>query len=81
MTLSSVWVDLKTGAIVALSLIGTSLGNLADWLPDDISKVGTLVGMVLSVFLIRHHNVSRKVKEKQLELLQQQLDKGAKDNE
>lgn len=77
--MSSIWLDIKTGAVIAMGLIGSSLGQLADMLPDDISKIGTAVGIVLSIFLIRHHNASRKLKDAQRKLVERQLREGAKE--
>lgn len=45
----------KTGQIVAGSTVGTGLGTWLDLIPSEIGKLATLVGIVLSLVLIRSH--------------------------
>lgn len=56
----------KVGQTIAAATTTTGLGTILDWIPDDIGKLATLIGIVLSVVLIRLHWLG--VKKQQLEL-------------
>ncbi len=45
----------KTGMIVAGSTAGTGAGTWLNLIPSEIGKLATLVGIVLSLVLIRSH--------------------------
>lgn len=45
----------KTAGVVSGLTTGTGLGTVLDYIPDDIGKLATLVGIVLSIVLIRNH--------------------------
>ena len=47
--------DVKAAAAVAVTTAGTSVSQVLEWIPDDIGKLGTLVGIVLSTVLIYSH--------------------------
>ena len=46
--------------------LGAAMESAISWIPDDIGKLATLVGLILSVILIRVHLTS--LKKAQLEL-------------
>lgn len=50
----------KVAAAVASVTTGTGAGTILDFIPDDIGKLATLVGLVLSVILIRTHLIGLK---------------------
>lgn len=47
--------DPKVGASVATATAGSGLGTVLEWIPTDIGKLATLVGIVLSCVLIYTH--------------------------
>jgi len=44
--------DARTGTITAASTVGTGMGTVLDLIPNDIGKLATVVGMILSSLLI-----------------------------
>ena len=52
----------KVAATVSGSTMGTGLATALEWIPTDIGKLATLVGIVLSVVLIYSHLIQRKQK-------------------
>jgi len=82
----------KTGATVAAGTTATGLGTLLDWIPDDIGKLATLVGIVLSSILIyahfhktkafiRHDKFEMERELLELALLRQELENGKSDRD
>lgn len=47
--------DMKVAWLTAVGTVGTGLGTILEAIPDDIGKLATLVGIVLSSVLIRSH--------------------------
>ena len=45
----------KIATGVASLTAGTGLGTLFEYIPDDIGKLATMVGICLSIVLIRNH--------------------------
>lgn len=45
----------KSAAVTAAATTGLSLGTVLEWIPDAIGKLGTLVGIILSIVLIAVH--------------------------
>lgn len=45
----------KIASGVSAMTTGTGLGTFLDWIPNDIGKLATLVGIVLSLVLIYTH--------------------------
>lgn len=45
----------KTAAGVSTITTGTGVGTMLDWIPNDIGKLATLVGIILSLLLIYVH--------------------------
>lgn len=44
--------DARAGTITAASTVGTGMGTVLDVIPNDIGKLATVVGMILSSLLI-----------------------------
>ncbi len=65
----------KIAAGVASVTTGTGAGTIFDLIPDDIGKLATLVGIVLSFILIRIHLVSLKKANLELKLLKEKATK------
>jgi|TARA_R110000744_G_scaffold10342_2_gene32200 uncharacterized membrane protein YfcA len=53
--MNSIVTDVKTGLLVATGTISTGLGSFLDFLPNDIGKLATLIGMFLSLVVIYAH--------------------------
>lgn len=61
----------KVASGVSAMTTGTGLGTLLDWIPNDIGKLATVVGIVLSMVLIYSHWRKGRIeyKKTQLEIL------------
>lgn len=60
----------KVGAAVSAATAGTGVGTILDMIPDDIGKLATLVGIMLSALLIYSHSLtvrSERIKLRRLE--------------
>lgn len=55
MSIESLVNDVRIGATVSTITTGSGLGVILDLIPDDIGKLATVVGIVLSVVLIFTH--------------------------
>lgn len=68
----------KAGALTAGGTISTGLGSWLDYIPNDIGKVATLVGIVLSTVMIVMYirKIAQDAKESALreQILQEQLE-------
>jgi len=53
MSVKELMADPRIGAAVASGTVGT--GTIIDLIPDGIGKVSMLIGMILSILLIRVH--------------------------
>ena len=64
----------KPAIAVAMSTTGTGMGTIFDLIPDDIGKLATLIGIVLSTVLIYTHSrrmmMDSKKSKLELEILQ-----------
>lgn len=71
--------DAKVGAGTAATTIGAGIGTALDWIPNDIGKLATLVGIILSVVLIWNHWRKGKNEDRknclEIELLRLQLER------
>lgn len=56
----------KIAATVSAMTTGTGAGTFLDWIPNDIGKLATVIGIILSIILIRVHLIG--LKKAQLEL-------------
>lgn len=62
----------KVAVTAAVTTISSGIGMIFDLIPDDIGKLATLVGIVLSSVLIRNHIIKGRL---EVELLKEQLKK------
>ena len=62
--------DGRIGSAVAGGTIGTGTATWADWIPGDIGKIATLVGIILSLVLIAVHLRKMRYDAKEWELKQ-----------
>ena len=65
----------KPAIAVAMSTTGTGMGTIFDLIPDDIGKLATLIGIVLSSVLIYTHTrrmmMDSKKSKLELEILKE----------
>lgn len=54
----------KTGAIVAAGTTSTGAASLLGWIPEEITKLSALVGVVLAIVMIIIH-VTKEARERQ----------------
>lgn len=66
--------DPKAGMAVASATASTGFATIIDLIPDDIGKLATLVGIILSIVLIRNHLKSSKVLALDLALRTRELE-------
>jgi hypothetical protein len=62
----------KIASGVSALTTGTGVGTFLDWIPNDIGKLATLVGILLSVILIRVHLMSMKKTQLEVDILRQE---------
>lgn len=62
----------KIAAGVSTVTTGTGLGTVLDFIPDDIGKLATLIGIVLSFILIRVHWAGLKKVQLEVSILKTQ---------
>lgn len=60
----------KVAGVVSTVTTGTGLGTIFDWIPDDMGKLATLVGAILSLVLIRNHIKTGKKLDLQIRVLE-----------
>ena len=58
----------KIGQVVASSTIGTGIGTILELIPDDIGKLATVVGIILSSVLIYTHWRKGRIEYKKTQL-------------
>lgn len=64
----------KIAAGVSAVTTGTGAGTVLEWIPDDIGKLATLIGIALSIILIRVHLVALKKAQFELEVMKAKED-------
>lgn len=62
----------KTGTAVSTATTGSGLGTLLDLIPNDIGKLATLVGILLSIVLIYAHILAVRKTRIEIEILRAQ---------
>ena len=62
----------KIASGVSALTTGTGVGTFLDYIPNDIGKLATLVGIVLSIILIRVHLLGLKKTQLEVEILKQE---------
>lgn len=60
--------DQRTAAGVSAVTTATGISSILEWIPDDIGKLATLVGIVLSLVLIFVHLINGYSEHKRIEL-------------
>ena len=67
--------DIKMASMVSAGTTTLGMGVIFEWIPNDIGKLASLVGVVLSVVLIYVHlrrtNIENKKSKIELELLEE----------
>lgn len=61
----------KLAASVSAMTTTAGAGTVFDYIPDDIGKLATLIGIILSVILIRVHLAALKKIQLELKALQE----------
>lgn len=59
--------SIKAGVMTILTTIGVSFSTMLEYVPASIGKVGTIIGIVLSIVLIWRHNNLRKLEDQKRE--------------
>lgn len=59
--------SIKASVMAVLTTIGVSFSTVMEYVPTDIGKLGTVVGMILSIVLIWRHNNLRKLEDQKRE--------------
>lgn len=63
----------KVGIVTAASTTGSGIGTVLNWIPDDIGKLATLVGLIVSCIVgYAHWRLAQKTKT-ETELLRKEL--------
>ena len=62
----------KIASGVSALTTGTGVGTFLDWIPTDIGKLATLVGIVLSIILIRVHLAGFKKTQLEIKILKEE---------
>lgn len=70
--------DIKVGFSVAIATGSSGLATFLEWIPADIGKLATLIGIILSLVLIYSHLRKTKLVEEEhnikMKLLNKELD-------
>ena len=64
--LASLAASPKVAGAVSAATAATGVGTWIDWIPDEIGKLATLVGILLSLLLIYSHSIT--VRKSRIEL-------------
>ena len=48
---------------------GTGAGTLLDWIPDDIGKLAVIVGIMVSIMILRVQRVTLKKEQLELQIM------------
>lgn len=59
--------SIKAAVMTVLTTLGISFSTLMEYVPTDIGKFGTIMGMLLSAVLIWRHNNLRKLEDQKRE--------------
>lgn len=68
MSVSNLISDVRTGAAVSTATAGTGLSTILEWIPNDIGKLASVVGIVLSLVLIYTHTRKGRLEREKIEL-------------
>jgi beta-lactamase regulating signal transducer with metallopeptidase domain len=70
-TVMSVAQNARVASTVAVTTVSSGTASSLDWIPDDIGKLGTIVGMALSFIVIYAWTITIKIKRKDNQLKKQ----------
>lgn len=59
----------KVAAGVAAMTTGTGAGTVLDWIPDDIGKLAVIVGIMVSIMILRVQRVTLKKEQLELQIM------------
>lgn len=66
--MSNLLIDAKVAGATAAATTGTGLATILEMIPNDIGKLATLVGIILSVVLIYTHWRKGRIEYKKIQL-------------
>ena len=72
--MNSIVTDAKAASIVATGTISTGLGSVLDLIPNEIGKLATVVGILLSIVLIYTHSRKGPMVRESIRLQNENLD-------
>ena len=78
-TITSALQSTQTSTVVAVATTGTGLGTILNLIPDDIGKLATVIGILLSLVLIYVHIQTAKKISMEIRLLEKKEREGIKD--
>lgn len=64
----------KTAGVVAGQTVASGASQWFNWIPDDIGKAAALVGVILTVVLIRNHIARSRLEQARLDLERERLE-------
>jgi len=59
----------KVAAGVAAMTTGTGAGTVLDWIPDDIGKLAVIIGIMVSIMILRVQRVILKKEQLELQIM------------
>jgi len=81
MSLSEILNDMKVAYSVSIVTWSSGLATFLEWIPADIGKLATLIGIILSLVLIYTHLKRTKLEEDEHKIKMKLLNKQLKDKE
>lgn len=72
--MNSIVTDAKAASIVATGTISTGLGSVLDLIPNEIGKLATVAGILLSIVLIYTHSRKGPMVRESIRLQNENLD-------
>lgn len=66
--MSNLLIDAKVAGATAAATTGTGLATILEMIPNDIGKLATLVGIILSIVLIYTHWRKGRIEYKKIQL-------------
>jgi hypothetical protein len=73
--------NFKVATTAAAATVTTGAGTILEYIPDDIGKVATVVGLVLSVLLFRIHLVTLKQKQLDFKITKDEYERAKAERE
>ena len=72
--MNSIVTDAKAATLIATGTISTGLGHVLDVIPNEIGKLATVVGILLSIVLIYTHSRKGPMVRESIRLQNENLD-------